>query len=454
MSTPAASSRYSRCRSYIHKRHREQMQLMKDGTGHPFPRLRLVVLSHTFECYNALLIITNCVIIGWQAQQMNPTETEESVNFILEHCFTAAFASELLLRFVAYGWTMVFSSENHLDIFLVSLSVLATWILGPLQVDVTLLRKLTVLRTLRLVHLAAAVRFRPEFKDMWALLKGLYESVETLFWTYVMIGCVLYFFAIVATSLIGKQDAFRDNAIAQEYFGDVLLSMLTLFQVMTLDSWSAIVRDLMKVQSWVVIFFIVFISIAVFVLMNLVTAIIVEHAFSNGKADEQDRAIRLEREKEQELEELQEFFALMDEDKSGKITQEELFNAARQRKVRQKLRALDIMPKDMDDLWDILDDGDGELDVDEFVNGIRRLRGEARAKDILRIQKELRMLESSVDSIEESMDVSNERMRHIESHLQRARSDIAAIQRTVGRAKEAVKIAAKTQRVKEDTLRK
>jgi len=369
---------------------------------------------------------------------------------------------------LAFGWTMVLDGENHLDIFLVTLSVLATWILGSF-VKVELLRKLTVLRTLRLVRLAAAVRFRPEFKDMWALLKGLYESVETLFWTYVMIGCVLYFFAIMATSLIGKQQAFAGEGdldcpegdfpeeyltecIARRNFGNVLLSMLSLFQIMTLDSWSAMIRPLMKVHWWVVLFFILFISVAVFVLMNLVTAIIVEHAFSNGKADEQDRAARLEREKEQELEELRYFFEVIDEDRSGKLTQSEFFGAAKQPKVRQKLRALDIMPKDMSELWDILDDGDGELDVEEFVNGIRRLRGEARAKDILRLQKELRVLEDSVNSIEESMDVSKERMSKIEQHLHRARSDIAAVQRTVGRAKEAVKLASKTQRVTDEDV--
>jgi len=338
-----------------------------------------------------------------------------------------------------------------LDVFLVSLSILSTWVLRPLQIDVELIRKLTVLRTLRLVRLAAAVRLRPEFKDMWALLKGLYESVETLFWTYIMIGCVLYFFAIMATSLIGKQDAFKDHAIAQEYFGDVLRSMLTLFQVMTLDSWAAIVRELMAVQVWVVFFFIIFISIAVFVLMNLVTAIIVEHAFSNSKADEEDRAVRMEREKGKELEELRSFFELMDQDKSGTITRAELFAAAEQRKVRQKLRALNIMPRDMEELWEILDDGDGELDVEEFVNGIGRLRGEARARDILGIQKELVVLERSVESLEDSMEASQERMTRIETQLLRSKSDIAALQRTISRTKEAVKVAAKTQGFHEES---
>merc|ERR1712187_293378 len=160
---------------------------------------------------------------------------------------------------------MLFHRTNVLDVFLVTLSVFVTWILGPANVEFAgSLRKLTVLRTLRLMRLAYKVRMRPECKEMWALLKGLTDSGETLLWTYVMIGCVLYFFAIMFTSLIGKLDAFQDNAIAQDSFRTVPISMVTLFQIMTLDSWTAIARPLMKEQPWVILFFIFFISIADF----------------------------------------------------------------------------------------------------------------------------------------------------------------------------------------------
>merc|ERR1711972_692360 len=127
---------------------------------------------------------------------------------------------------------MVCQRRNHLDVFLVSLSILVMWILEPAKIEfANMLRKLTVLRVMRLMRLAYKVRMRPEFKEMWALLKGLTESGETLFWTYVMIGCVLYFFAIVATSLIGKMEGFKDGGAAQasaECFSDVMTSMVTL----------------------------------------------------------------------------------------------------------------------------------------------------------------------------------------------------------------------------------
>merc|ERR1712039_179298 len=116
-------------------------------------------------------------------------------------------------------------------------------------------------------------------------------------------------------------------------------------------------------------------------------------------------------------------------------------------KVRQKLRALDIMPRDMTDLWEILDagDDDGELDADEFINGIRRLRGEARAKDVLRLQRELLILEGSVGDIQHHMETSMDRINTVKSQLTVARTDIAAVTRTISRAKDSVKLAAKTQ---------
>merc|ERR1712190_417450 len=105
----------------------------------------------------------------------------------------------------------------------------------------------------------------------------------------------------------------------------------------------------------------------------------------------------------------------------------------------------DILPKDINELWDILDDGDGEFDGEEFVNGIRRLRGEARAKDILRLERELRVLENSCKDMEYSLDRSEMRMARVSDRLPKIRADIMAAQRTMARAKDGVKLASKTQ---------
>merc|ERR1719330_2131250 len=160
--------------------------------------------------------------------------------------------------------------------------------------------------------------------------------------------------------------------------------------------------------------------------MNLVTAIIVDNAFCASKADEEERAKRIEQEKEKELEALKDFFVDIDTDHSGKLSQYEFHEAMQNRKVKQKLRAWDLLPKDMAEVWEILDNGDGELDVGEFINGVRRLQGDAKAKDILQLHKEMRALEDSLATIEATMKSSKVRMQNVDFSLQRTRSDIAA----------------------------
>mmetsp|Transcript_66845 Transcript_66845/g.156659 ORF Transcript_66845/g.156659 Transcript_66845/m.156659 type:complete len:524 (-) Transcript_66845:51-1622(-) len=426
---------------------------MDHSLPHPYPRIRKFVGTQYFEMFGNFIIFCNTFVVGWQAGLTDDiiTQNDKDISAALEHVFTFAFVCELTLSTMCWGWTYLVRKENSLDVFLVFIAVLTTWIFGPLQIEVDLLRKFTALRTVRLVRLARSVRLRPEFKEMWMLIKGLTESGETLVWTYVMMGCVLYFFAIIATALIGKRQPFMEHIYepgqltAEELFGDVVKSMFTLFQLMTLDSWTGFARPLIAIESWTAFFFIFFISVAVFVMMNLVTAVIVENAFAENKSEEKELAVRLEREKEEELEDLKNFFLQVDIDGSGSLTKQEFFKATKQRKVRQKLRALDIMPKDIDELWDILDSGMGELKAEEFVHGIRRLRGEARAKDILRLYKEVRQFENAVEQVEGHIKTSKNRLENVKLQLTRCRTDIAAFTRTIVRAKEAVKMAAQTQ---------
>jgi voltage-gated sodium channel len=442
--------RYAWCKELLKLYTRVHQKRAKDGLGHPFPRIRDKVVSNGFEAGLGVLIVANCAVIGWRAQtaSQEPDEATKITLFALEQIFTIFFSIELLLRLIVYNWTMFFVSENWLDIFLVSIGTFSAWIAGPMNLDLDFLRKLTVLRTLRLTRLGRAVRHRPEFQDMWALMKGLTDSFETLFWTYIMIGCVLYLFAIIGTYLIGNLASFEDDPIAEEYFKDVPRAMLTLFQVMTLDSWTGIMRPLMKKEAWVCWYFIIFITVGTFVLMNLIIAVVVENAFENANEDSEEVARQMEEKKTAELEDLRKTFRSMDEDESGTINREELMKSMRERHdIRQKFRSLDIKPTDIDEIWQILDDGSGEISIYDFVDGIRRLQGEAKSKDIIRLQRELKILQNSAEDTAYSMNSSRGRLTYVRKQLRRTSADIEAFRRTMARAKEAVKLASKSQRV-------
>mmetsp|Transcript_6279 Transcript_6279/g.15041 ORF Transcript_6279/g.15041 Transcript_6279/m.15041 type:complete len:595 (-) Transcript_6279:71-1855(-) len=431
----------------------------KTGKKHPYPRLRTIVKSKGFEVWLTTTIILNCIYVGWQAElpreDMKSPEVKD-IEQALEYLFCLSFLFELVCRILCEGWTYLFLPENNLDVFLVVLSTLLTFLnLFNFQSSGTnVLRKLTVLRTLRLIRLARSVRLRPEFKEMWRLLRGITDSFETLFWTYIMIGCVLYFFAIMATVLIAKSGTFRDasrneaSSIAQEHFGNVLQAMLTLFQVMTLDSWTSIMRPLMKEEWWIAAFFIIFICVADLVLLNLVTAVIVENAFSAAQDDEDELAAQLDTEKEKELDALRDFFRTLDEDDNGCVTLAELEKAKSKPRVRAILRMFDIKPQDIVALFAILDtDQSGELEAEEFIMGIRRLKGEAKAKDIMRLNHEYVILERSVARLDNLSRQGMDRLRELQKHLSRTSSDLTALKRNMVRAKEAVTAASRTQRV-------
>jgi len=410
-------------------------------------QLRAFLMHRTFENAMAFLITANCVIIGWQAETRNPQGATLTINFLIEHTFTFLFTSECLMRAIVFNWTFWFDSENHLDIFLVILSVLNAWILGPAQIEADFLRKATVLRILRLVRIAKG--FKRRFKEMWQLLRGIVDSMGTLIWTYVMMLCVLYFFAISATTLFGKMGMFDDDEVASEIcsenFNDVMLSMLTLFQIMTLDSWSSMVRPLMKVHVWSVLFFIIFITISDFLLMNLITSVIVNQAVEHGKDDKAEVAAEIELAREAAIHDLVGLFQEMDEDGGGTISRHEVAKAWKSRRVRNKFRTMDIGKKDLIILWTALDDGDGELSIEEFIQGMRKLKGEAKAKDILKLFREVRILEASIKEITILSDYSKDRMNNIRMKLRTTFRELEATRRTLGRIKETARLASKAQ---------
>lgn len=223
------------------------------------------------------------------------------------------------------------------------------------------------------------------------LIQGLVQSVRPLLWTSVIALMILYIFGIAATEFIGRQEVFQDDEYVQELFGNPMRSMLTLFQMMTLDAWgNSIARPVMEKDWWLCLFFAFFIMIAVFVFWNLITAVIVQNALSIANQDTQLKAKDLEAKKKQDLKVLADMFLEIDTDGSGELSTGEFFAALDNPKVRQMLELIGVKVEEMHEVWSALDDGDGFLTVKEFSSGLRRMKGNAKAKDIIDIIKKLR----------------------------------------------------------------
>jgi voltage-gated sodium channel len=167
----------------------------------------------------------------------------------------------------------------------------------PASESLSVLRSLRVLRVLRLIN---------KVQSMRRVVKGLLGSLASLGSVIGLMLIVFYVSAVVSTNLF--------SAEFPDWFGNLGASFFTLFQVMTLESWSeGIARPVMAKFPYAWIFFISFIMIATFTVVNLFIAAIVD-SFSSTSHEEKEEATRHLRELKWE----------QDEQRRQQITNDEL----------------------------------------------------------------------------------------------------------------------------------
>eukprot|EP00746_Dinoflagellata_sp_MGD_P161500 gnl/MRDRNA2_/MRDRNA2_88678_c0_seq1.p1 gnl/MRDRNA2_/MRDRNA2_88678_c0~~gnl/MRDRNA2_/MRDRNA2_88678_c0_seq1.p1 ORF type:complete len:639 (+),score=129.78 gnl/MRDRNA2_/MRDRNA2_88678_c0_seq1:75-1991(+) len=345
---------------------------------------------------------------------------------VIEYALTALFVIEFFLRVMVFGKHYYCSMSKLFDAFLVWVTgVLVVFILEPLNMSPGNVRMFTILRAFRLLRVARLVQGNPMLKQAWVLIKGLSESLSTLFWTIVVIFFVNFAFGIVAVLFIGDNTTFTCAMASEEpdgqhqecahltddmevhgYFNGLGSTMFTLLQVMTGDSWaSGIARPAMKFQPAIWLFFILYVAVAMLVLLNLVTAVIVENAMANSKQDEKQKLLELEDAKRAQVTSLKRVFAALDVDGSGEISEAEFMNACTNRQeIINKFKLLDFDERDMLNLFKDLEvSNDGQLSLEEFEHGLHSMQGDAKSKDMVRIQKAIERLEKHVQLLTHHM---------------------------------------------------
>lgn len=378
------------------------------------PKFTRFVKSMTFETTMAVAIAYNCITIGVSVHMCPPETSLRSREGcpqvfldLSEHLCTFAFLLEWLMRGVVQGFSKHFTSvKSCSDTFLVWVAgVLLTWFLEPLFGTGGEMRLLTVLRAFRLLRVVRVARFK--LKEMWLLLKGLAMSFKTLLSAIAVFVFINYLFGILAVTIIGDSSAFHDSdetlREVHSYFWGLDESMFTLLQIVTGDSWaSGIARPLLSIMPSLWFFFVGYFAVAGLVLMNLITAIIVDNAIQMSKDDEEQRLHELQQESKAQFKKLESIFKAIDEDGSGEVDKAEF-----ERKclgsadILQQFRLLGFEQLDLDEMFDDLAGSDGVLSLDEFLLGLRAMLGIAKAVDIVRIENNVHRMSKRLDELVE-----------------------------------------------------
>jgi voltage-gated sodium channel len=221
-----------------------------------FTGLRASVYSliehHWFSRLILTLILLNAVLLGMETSAVLMAQYGPTL-LLLDKVLLAVFVVELLLRIYVHRLAFFKDPWSLFDFAVVAIALIPAS--GPLAV----LRSLRVLRVLRVLSMV------PSMKRVVSALLGSLPGLASIAMVLLLI---YYVFAVIATKLFG-------NAFP-EWFGNIGASLYTLFQIMTLESWSmGIARPVMEQFPYAWLFFVPFILVATFTMLNLFIAIIV-----------------------------------------------------------------------------------------------------------------------------------------------------------------------------------
>ncbi|MCQ4262753.1 ion transporter [Stutzerimonas stutzeri] len=211
-----------------------------------------------------LLIVINAVILGMQTSASLVASWGEVLR-VLDTLILSVFVLEIAARIYVHRLAFFRDPWSLFDFTVVAIALV------PASGQFSILRALRVLRVMRMVTMVPSMR---------RVVGALLSAIPGLGAIAMVLALVFYVSAVIATGLFAAE--------FPEWFGSLGRSVYTLFQVMTLESWSmGIVRPLMEVFPYAWLFFIPFILIATFTMLNLFIAIIVNAMQTVTDADHQ-----------------------------------------------------------------------------------------------------------------------------------------------------------------------
>jgi voltage-gated sodium channel len=243
--------------------------------------LKAIVMHPNTERAIMVLIVINAIILGLET---SPTVMKSYGTLLewLDHVILAIFVIEILARMIVQRAAFFRDAWNIFDFFVVAIALIPAT--GPLQV----LRALRILRVLRLITAVPSLK---------RVVGGLIGALPGMGSVVALLLLLFYVFAVMATKLFG--DEFPN------YFGTLGASAFTLFQIMTLEDWAAgIVRPVMEKFSYAWLFFIPYIVVVTFAVLNLFIGIVVSAMQTEHEAEEEAKHKQERAEDEQLLREL------------------------------------------------------------------------------------------------------------------------------------------------------
>eukprot|EP00927_Polykrikos_kofoidii_P000708 TRINITY_DN10263_c0_g1_i5.p1 TRINITY_DN10263_c0_g1~~TRINITY_DN10263_c0_g1_i5.p1 ORF type:complete len:682 (-),score=94.40 TRINITY_DN10263_c0_g1_i5:56-2080(-) len=374
----------------------------------------VLVNDKRFDTVVGVIIAVNSIIIPYEQdlRMVGDTRKSQILDYV-EFTFLLLYTIELLIRLRAFAWEAFQDNCVKFDALLVVIAFVEQCIFRPVadQSKSSSWGFVAVLRACRLLRLARSLRLLLRFKELWMLVRGLLNSFSTVVYTVVVLFVIIYISSCVARELINLSDMCNMESpayhaefhrLALEHFGSLPNTMLTLLQFATVDSVASIYKKFIRIEPWLAVYFCTVIVVISIVLMNMITAVIVNTALEQAMQDNDLRQVQETEKKKRFCRDLEGMFVRLDEDGSGSISREEILGIGPE---DRKLLANVLSIGDPMDIFELLDvDCSGSVAIEEFIENIFLAANEDMSSVMrLRMEKKVDLLCESVNRLESRM---------------------------------------------------
>ena len=229
--------------------------------------LKKIVEKPQFETFVLTVIFLNSITLGLETSPEIMAAYGQTLHF-LDKLFLVFFTIEIILKIMIYKYKFFKDPWNIFDFLIVGSSAF------PSAGSISILRALRALRALRMISIIPTLK---------KVVSSLLSSIPGLGAITGIVCLLFYVGAVIATRLF--------SANFPEWFGNIGKSLYSLFQIMTLESWSmGIVRPIMEKHPLAWAFFIPFILVTTFTFLNLMVAVMVNAMDSNTEEDQNKKS--------------------------------------------------------------------------------------------------------------------------------------------------------------------
>jgi hypothetical protein len=381
------------------------------------------VRSREFEGIFALLIVLNTCVIALEVQyqgmdhayrlQIPGSELHaaqawpwaEGMFKVMEALFGTLFTLELLAKILVLRSSFIHSAWNWFDSFVI-LCWLIEFLLG-LSVGVNPMM-LRLARLTRLLRVARNFKTIQAFDSLNLLIGSIGACGMILFWSTVLLTAVHTMVALFINYALESYMLHADMPVeartkAYAYFGTFTRSFVTMWEL-TMGNYVPICRVLMdNVNEWWGVFMLIYKCSMGFAVMKVITGVFMQSTFAVAASDDDLMVIQKQRAGKILAAKMRSLLGRGDMDGDGVLDRDEFVRILKTQTTATWLSSMEVEVGDAGILFDMIDDGDGQLTLDELIRGISRLKGGARSIDMCMMLNGLATLQRSVEDVQQFM---------------------------------------------------